>query len=539
MIFLIILPYSKNYLIKSENDKIKQLVNSELQILKSLNDDIESGDISVEEAKNLAIELIREQRHGRSREFYFWIIDMRPVLIMHPYRPELENQYVGDYEDPDGNRLFQEMVDIVNATGGGYLEYKWQLLDDPTNITAKKSYVEGFQPWGWIIGTGFYKKSTVAEINRLFMLIIVISIIVMMIILIVSAFIMKQRFEIRRKNKYFEKSLMESEKRYKILIDSMNEGFIVQGQDGKILLVNDQICLMLGYREEELLGIKTEELISQNSREVFADNIKKRQNGIDTPYEIKLKNTDGTEVPVIVSPRGMFSESGEYQGSFATITNISALKKIEMELSKSLDEKDILIREIHHRVKNNLQILISLLNMQSSNFHKPMLLKIVKDFEARVYSMALVHEILYESENFKYIKLDEYIKRLLSDQITAREIQSKQLQLDIQVEDFTAPIDKAINYGLIVNELFTNSLTHAFKNKKADKKINISINENPDSTIIIYSDNGIGITAEAIKSENKHIGLKLINILIEQMNGTEEITSSTESGSRFEIHIPA
>lgn len=535
VIFLIILPYSKDYLIRLENEKIKQLVDSELQILESLDNDIKTGKLSSEEARSLAVELLREQRHGNNHQFYFWILDTNQILIMHPFRPELENTFVGDYIDPEGNRLFHDMAEIVKKDSSGYIEYQWQLLDDPTNIADKKSYVEGFSPWDWIIGTGFYKEVTFHEINRLFLLITIISIAVMVIILIVSAIIIKQRFDIRKKNKYFARSLMESEKRYKILIDSMNEGFLVQDQNGILQLVNKQICAMLGYSEEKLLGSRPIDLIPEENREFFKENMKKRRSGIDSPYEIVMRNTNGNDVPVIVSPRGIFSESGEYQGSFATITDISSLKQIEKELSRSLDEKDILIKELHHRVKNNLQILISLLNMQSSDVKKPILSKIVKDFEARVYSMALVHEILYESENLKFINLNEYINRLVSDQVSINPTWFEHLKLNINISNIFAPIDKAINYGLIINELFSNSMNHAYKKSKEEKRINISIEEKNTGMLILFSDDGTGIDESESENEKNHIGLKLISLLIEQMEGTLEIKTSPSEGSRFII----
>ena len=154
--FVIIIPSFERTIMDRKKEMIRELTNSAWSILAEFEREEKAGTYTKEEAQKLAILRIETLRYGIEDKDYFWITDMHPRMIMHPYIPELNGTDLTDYKDPNGKRLFVEFVDVVKKSGHGYVEYSWQWMDDPNHIVPKISYVREFKPWEWIIGTGIY-----------------------------------------------------------------------------------------------------------------------------------------------------------------------------------------------------------------------------------------------------------------------------------------------------------------------------------------------------------------------------------------------
>ncbi len=157
-IFAVIIPAFRSTIMDRKREMIRELTNSAWSVLHEYNVEEKKGHLTTEEAQKRAISDIRFLRYGEERKDYFWITDMHPRMIMHPYQPNLEGQDLsGDAgRDHTGKKLFVEMVDVCKKNGSGYVEYMWQWKDDPSRIVPKVSYVKGFAPWGWIVGSGIY-----------------------------------------------------------------------------------------------------------------------------------------------------------------------------------------------------------------------------------------------------------------------------------------------------------------------------------------------------------------------------------------------
>ena len=166
-IFLVILPMVEERLMESKREMIRELVESALSSLEVYAARVETGELPRSRAQALAAAHIRRLRFGPDSKDYFWINDMQPRMIMHPYRPDLEGRDVTDFADSGGKKLFVACVDTVRNAGAGYVDYTWQWQDDPRRIVPKISYVKGFAPWGWIIGTGVYVEDVRAEISAI------------------------------------------------------------------------------------------------------------------------------------------------------------------------------------------------------------------------------------------------------------------------------------------------------------------------------------------------------------------------------------
>ncbi|GAB6904627.1 Two component system sensor protein [Desulfosarcina cetonica] len=166
-IFLLILPEMKERLLEGKREVIRELVASAWSSLDDFARQEQEGHLTRREAQQQAIHHIRGLRYGYDQKDYFWINDMQPRMIMHPYRPDLEGKDISNFTDPSGKRLFVDFVNTVRNNGAGYVDYQWQWMDDPTRIVPKISYVKGFAPWGWIIGTGIYVGDVHAQISAI------------------------------------------------------------------------------------------------------------------------------------------------------------------------------------------------------------------------------------------------------------------------------------------------------------------------------------------------------------------------------------
>ena len=212
------------------------------------------------------------------------------------------------------------------------------------------------------------------------------------------------------------------------------------------------------------------------------------------------------------------------------ISDITERKKAETKLFTVLEEKELLLREIHHRVKNNMQIISSLINMQSSQVIDKRDAKLFTVVQDRVKSMALIHAKLYQSEDLSSIKLKDYIETLTSELLITYAVNSN-IKLTINIDDISLNMETAIPLGLIINELFTNSLKHAFPDNKGE--ISIKIHTKDEKIELLINDNGVGLLEDFDINNPKKLGLQLVNSLVEQIEGTIEL--ERKHGTEFKI----
>jgi len=202
---------------------------------------------------------------------------------------------------------------------------------------------------------------------------------------------------------------------------------------------------------------------------------------------------------------------------------IQQLEAERARLKASLREKEVLLKEIHHRVRNNLQIVSSLLNLQASYSKDPQTLALFKDSQHRVKSMALVHEHLYQSTDLTKIDMAAYIQSLVMHLVGSYPLHSELVRPMIEVEDFFLGIDTAIPCGLILTELLSNCLKHAFPAGQAGE-IRIALRPQPNGTFVLrVSDSGVGLPPNLDFHNTESLGLQLVCALTEQLDGTIEL----------------
>lgn len=205
-IFLLILPEMQERLLEGKREVIRELVASAHSSLEGFARQERQGVLTRAEAQTLAINHIRGLRYGQDFKDYFWINDMQPCIIVHPYRPDLEGKDVSTVADPAGKRLFVSFVDIVRKERAGFVDYQWQWMDDPTRIVPKISYVMGFEPWGWIIGTGIYVEDVHHQISAITQKTTLICIWILFVIIILSISIVWHGAKVTREKKMAEEA---------------------------------------------------------------------------------------------------------------------------------------------------------------------------------------------------------------------------------------------------------------------------------------------------------------------------------------------
>lgn len=212
---------------------------------------------------------------------------------------------------------------------------------------------------------------------------------------------------------------------------------------------------------------------------------------------------------------------------------IEARKSDEERIKASLNEKEVLLKEIHHRVKNNLQIVSSMLSLQSSVVDDPAIVAMNHDSQNRVRSMALIHEKLYQSHNLSRIDFSEYVSSLTN--VIMSSYTRSNISVIVDITDIWLDIDMAIPCGLIINELYSNSLKHAFKNRDTGE-VYISMSQKGDKYRLIIRDNGSGIPEGFDLATATTLGISLVHALVDQLEGSLEI--SRDNGTEFSIEIP-
>lgn len=241
-------------------------------------------------------------------------------------------------------------------------------------------------------------------------------------------------------------------------------------------------------------------------------------------YLVEIDNIEVVEFKELVTLLSKMSQK--------ILSQIDELQLINKNYEKQSLEKDTLLKEIHHRVKNNMQIVISLIHLQLKKINDKHDVEMINDLANRIQSMSLVHQLLYESNDFSSINFNQYIK-FLTDNIIINSPCNKRIMIKNDFDDVRLTIEKAIPCGLIINEIITNSIKHAFQDS-SDKSPEISISiKNKENNIIfmIIQDNGIGISSDIDTLNNTSMGLTLINNLTKQING--DVKFQNDNGTKI------
>ncbi len=295
--FVILLPYFGKTLLERKRESIRELTQVAWGILNEAVEEVGNNQLTLEQAQSLAKNRIEAMRYGSENKDYFWLQDLSPRILMHPYRKDLNGQDVSEFKDAQGTKIFVVFSELVEEKGEGYISYVWQWKDDFGRIEPKESYIRLFEPWGWIIGTGIYMQDVQEEISNLRSHVVKVSLGIIAIVMILLIYLVRQGLLLEQSRSYAERLLNESIERYRALTEVATEG---------VLFVYESRCRYANTVMYELLVCNSTGLELLDIDDIFPEIDANRQlrdclsnNRIDdSPAMIKgvLRRFDGSDL---------------------------------------------------------------------------------------------------------------------------------------------------------------------------------------------------------------------------------------------------
>ena len=339
--------------------------------------------------------------------------------------------------------------------------------------------------------------------------------------------------------KQAEEALRRSEERYRTILEEMEDSYFEVDIAGNFAFVNDATCHSLGYPRDEVIGMDYRRYVADEDVETVyrAFNQVYRTGKPRRGFSYKVTRKDGSTGFVEISVFPVRNKEGDITGFRGIGRDITDRRKAEAKIEGALREKEVLLKEIHHRVKNNMQIISSLLNLQAKRVTSREAADILRRSQSRVRSMALIHEALYQSEDLARIDFHRYIRNLADDLFTLYSVKRGAVKLGIDVDNICLDINTAIPCGLVINELVSNSLKHAFPNDR-EGEIRIGFRSGKDGGMILtVSDNGVGFPNLDFR-DTETVGLQLVTTLVAQLGSTIELDRNGKTTFRMRFREP-
>lgn len=331
-----------------------------------------------------------------------------------------------------------------------------------------------------------------------------------------------------------------AEERFRVAVEAAPCGMMMVDNMGRIAMVNTQVERLFGFQRNELLGNEIEMLIPARFR---SSHCGKRQSYFAQPLNRPMGagrdlfglRKDGTELPIEIGLNPIKTNEGEFV--LASVIDISERVQTTEHLKNSLREKEVLLTEIHHRVKNNLTVVGSLLYLQSTTTDNEKVKSLLQDCQDRIRSMAMVHEQLYHSGDLSVVDFADYIRELVNRLLRNKTPASRKVTIDFELESCPLELSQAIPCGLILNELLSNSLKHGSPAGR-ELVIRVSLSNQASRCLLLrVADNGIGLPPEEVLRESRSIGIKLVRSLARQLNAEFKLLrKSPGTEGRIEIN---
>ncbi len=319
------------------------------------------------------------------------------------------------------------------------------------------------------------------------------------------------------------------------LVEQSDDAILGLSPDGIIESWNAAAASLFGYAREQAIGMDCQLLVAPEDLDRY-ESVRSAMRSGEHPrhYELRHRRHDGSEFDASVATAPIKDRRQRVVGIVKVIRDITLQKQIEEQLRSSLEEKEVLLREIHHRVKNNLQVVASLLNIQSYSQRSEEGRKALVESQNRIYSMALVHQLLYQSADLAQIDMSEYLQKLVSQLVRTYSIDSA-IKLHVSSPSLRVDIDRAVPCGLIVNELVTNALIHAFPDGRGGN-IWVTLERVDGQVRLSVTDDGVGMEHPKDIESLGSFGLQIANTLSQQLDGS--MTIEGERGTVIRVDFP-
>jgi PAS domain S-box-containing protein len=322
------------------------------------------------------------------------------------------------------------------------------------------------------------------------------------------------------------------------IVSTIADALFLVDTEGTIVAVNRSALQITGYAEGEMVGLPVDKALEyeRDSRPQLIGSEQALSVNPIRDVEAILVTKDGSEIPVSVSASGVQDRTGAQEAVVYVARDVTERKRVEEQIKASLQEKEILLQEIHHRVKNNLQIVSSLLSLQRESVGDRPASEVLVDSQSRVQAMAVIHETLYQAQDFAKVNLAEYVEGLAGHMLRTYGGESKAIRLTTNVVDAELSVDVAMYCGLIIHELVSNAFRHAFPDERAGEIV-IDLSLAGDGQMVLcVRDDGIGLSPEVIPGQTSSLGLELVTVLTKQLGGVLHIDRG--AGTQYKIVFP-
>jgi PAS domain S-box-containing protein len=341
--------------------------------------------------------------------------------------------------------------------------------------------------------------------------------------------------------KRMEEALRMSEARLRRIADAMRDVVTQVDSEGIMQYVSPSVEQVLGSRPDETLGQSLFDRVHPEERGMVEDLLRHGSGGAGVTLEFRYRHAGGHYIWLEAVGTLLFDQDRAVVGAVLGIRDISERKNAEDRVRASLREKEVMLKEIHHRVKNNLQVISSLLSLQSEHVPDERMRRVLRDSQSRVRSMAIIHQRLYQSTNLAEINFADYISELCAQLFRTYGALGRDIQLVTRADGIFLEVDKAIPCGIILNELVSNALKYAFPGDGGGTVVVEFHQEGPEVRLVV-SDDGIGMPEDLDVRSAESLGLRLVKMLTEQVAGTVSVghgdsPEQTHRGTRWEVRF--
>lgn len=331
------------------------------------------------------------------------------------------------------------------------------------------------------------------------------------------------------RRKAVEEKLVTSEEINRAVVEHSDDAIVMVDENGEVVLLNYAAAQYLGGSPEDYRGRQVRSVLSdiiENDRiDEYKQMIKARRFGrqnIEFHFEDEIRIFDSSINPVKIRNQTVW---------LSILRDITEEKHAERQIRESLKEKEVLLQEVHHRVKNNLQVISSLIGMQILRSRNEELKDVLGDFQNRIRAMALVHEKIFKSSDYSRIKLSLYIKNLVLSLVETLEAETSAIDFFFDIEPVEFDLGRAVCIGLIVTELFTNAVKYAFR-KTGGGQISIRFRtDEKDCSTLVFTDNGDGLPEGFDAETSRSLGMKIVRMFADQLHADMDIT--VNGGTQF------
>jgi two-component system sensor kinase len=334
----------------------------------------------------------------------------------------------------------------------------------------------------------------------------------------------------------YEKAFEQSEAQYYDLVQSANSIILRMSPTGHVTFLNRYGLEFFEYTENEISGRHVVGTIVPETESSGRDLAKMIEDICVDAERFRLNENEnmtksGKRVWVSWTNRPIFDVNGRLAEILCIGNDITRIKNAERFLKRSLEEKEVLLKEIHHRVKNNLQVISGLMSLQSMHVDNSRTRNVFKESENRIISMSLIHQDLYQSKELTKVDCGAYIRNLVNNLNLSYNTHGDEVRLAAEIDDLQMSLDTAVPCGLIINELVTNALVHAFPEGRSGDVYVKFRSQGDDKYLLAVKDNGVGLPEDLDPQNSRSLGLQLVVVLAEQMKA--DIDWNRKSGTSF------